>query len=195
MPQEFHKRVYKTGQFFMDLAYIISRSPVIIGAYRSQRVSWSMAEKIMLAVTAVNGCKHCARFHGALAQISGVEAQEVKQLLEMEIGQEVSAYERPALQFAQEYAQTERNPSTANFLELKRVYGETIARDIMLYIRMILLGNLTGNTFDALLERLMGRPVKHSRLLDEIVVGVMATPFLACINSFAAWQTYKRSCA
>jgi len=90
----------------------------------------------MLAVTSVNGCQHCARFHGALARISGVEVEEITQLMKMEIGKCVNAYERPALQFAQEYAQTERSPSTENILELKRFYGDVISDDIMLYIRI-----------------------------------------------------------
>jgi AhpD family alkylhydroperoxidase len=152
-----------------------------------------MAEKIMLAVTAVNGCQHCARFHGALAQMSGVEAEEVAQLLQMEIGMQVSAYERPALQFAQEYAQTERNPSPENLLELKRFYGDVIAIDIMLYIRIILLGNLSGNTFDAFVARLTGRSFSHSRLFDEIIVATIAAPILAIVNGFAFWQNRKSS--
>lgn len=188
MSQMFHKRVYRTGTFFGDIFFLSVRLPSIINAYRSKRVPWPMAEKIMLAVTAVNGCQHCARFHGALAQISGVEAEEVAGLLQMEIGRHVSNFERPALQFAQEYAQTERNPSAGNFQELKRFYGEDIVNDIMIYIRMIMLGNLSGNTVDALTARLRGRRIAHSRLHDEIIVTVLAAPFLAVINGFAAWH-------
>ena len=193
MSQTFHKRVYRTKQFFLDFYFILKNSQLIIGAYKSKRVAWSMAEKIMLAVTAVNGCQHCARFHGALAQLSGVEAEEVANLMQMEIGKQVGAYERPALQFAQEYAETERNPSPENLLELNNFYGDAIADDIMLYIRMILLGNLSGNTFDAFVARLAGKPVSHSRLFDEIIVGTIAAPFLAIVNGFAFWQNKKYS--
>lgn len=193
MSQIFHKRVYRVNQFFTDIIFLSCHLPRILGAYRSKRVPWSMAEKIMLAVTAVNGCRHCARFHGALARMSGVEAGEVAQLLQMEIGKQVSAYERPALQFAQEYAQMERNPSSENLLELKRFYGDVIASDIMLYIRMILLGNLSGNTFDAFVARLTGKSCSHSRLFDEVIVATLAAPFLAVVNGFAAWQNRKRS--
>jgi AhpD family alkylhydroperoxidase len=193
MLQAFHKRVYRVNQFFLDILFLSSRLPWIIGAYQSKRVPWSIAEKIMLAVTAVNGCQHCARFHGALAQLSGVEAEEVANLLQMEIGARVSAYERPALQFAQEYAQTERNPSSENLLEFKNFYGDAIADDIMLYIRLILLGNLSGNTFDAFIARLTGKPVSHSRLFDEIIVATMAAPILAIVNGFAVWQNRKLS--
>jgi AhpD family alkylhydroperoxidase len=193
MSQTFHKRVYRTGQFFGDIFFLLIRLPSIINAYRSKRVPWSMAEKIMLAVTAVNRCQHCARFHGALAQISGVEAEEIAGLLQMEIGRDVSSYERPALQFAQEYAQTERNPSAGNLVELKRFYDDDIVKDIMIYIRMITLGNLSGNTVDAFVERLSGRRISHSRFHDEIIVSVMAAPFLAVINGFAAWHKRRNS--
>jgi AhpD family alkylhydroperoxidase len=193
MSQMLHKRVYKTGQFLGDIFFLSFRLPAIINAYRSKRVPWPMAEKIMLAVTAVNGCQHCARFHGALAQLSGVEAEEVAQLLQMEIGRNVSSYERPALQFAQEYAQTERHPSAGNLLEFKRFYGNDIVNDIMIYIRMITLGNLSGNTVDALIARISGRRISHSRLHDEIIVSVLAAPFLAVINGFAALHKHRNS--
>ena len=193
MSQIFHKRVYKARQFFGDFYFILKHSRLIIGAYKSKRVPWSMAEKIMLAVTAVNGCQHCARFHGALAHLSGVEAEEVANLMQMEIGKQVSAYERPALQFAQEYAETERNPSSENIVGFKNFYGDAIADDIMLYIRMILLGNLSGNTFDAFVARISGKPVSHSRLFDEIIVGTIAAPFVAVINGFAFWQNKKHA--
>jgi len=192
MNQAFDKRLYTTGRFLLDAGYIVSRVPWIIEAYSSKRVPWALAEKIMLAVTAVNDCKHCARFHGALAQLSGVEAEEIKGLLQMEIGTQVNDNERPVLQFAQEYAQTDGQPAQSNLQELKRFYGEAIARDIVLYLRMICVGNLTGNTFDALLERLKGRPAMHSRLFDELVVTILASPFLAFINGFAAWHACRR---
>jgi AhpD family alkylhydroperoxidase len=193
MSQIFHKRVYRTKQFFGDIFFLSIRVPSIINAYRSKRVPWSMAEKIMLAVTAVNECQHCARFHGALAQMSGVEAKEVAELLQMEIDKHVCAYEMPALQFAQEYALTERNPLAENLLEIKRFYGDVIVSDIMLYIRMIMLGNLSGNTFDALVTRLSGKSISNSRLYDEVIVSALAAPFLAIINGFAAWHMRKNS--
>ncbi|HQP30152.1 MAG TPA: carboxymuconolactone decarboxylase family protein [Deltaproteobacteria bacterium] len=193
MRRAFDKRFYTTGRFLLDVASLVSRAPRIIEAYYSRRVPWALAEKIMLAVTAVHDCRHCARFHGALARLSGVEAEEIKGLLRMEIGAQVDDYERPALQFAQEYAQTEDRPSKENLQELKRFYGEAATRDILLYLRMICVGNLTGNTFDALLERLKGSPVRDSRLFDELVVTIVTSPFLAFINAFAVRQ--GRTCS
>lgn len=192
MPPTFQKRVYRLDRFGLDLAFLTCRLPMIVGAYRSQRVAWSLAEKIMLAVTAVNDCRHCARIHGALAQLSGVEAEEVARLLQNEIGTQVDAYERPALQFAQEYAQTEGQPSSANLQALREFYGEAIARDILLYLRLISMGNLSGNTIDALLERLQGRPVAQSRLLDELVIAALAAPVLSLASGLAAWQDRRR---
>ncbi|HAR49374.1 hypothetical protein ER57_08915 [Smithella sp. SCADC] len=70
---------------------------------------------------------------------------------------------------------------------------QVIANDIMLYIRIIMLGNLSGNTFDAFVARLSGKSVFHSRLFDEIIVAIVAAPFLAIVNGFAAWRNRKRS--
>ena len=49
-------------------------------------------------------------------------------------------------------------------------YGEQGARDIMAYIRMIMMGNLYGNTFDAFLSRFKGKPSADSSLLSELAI-------------------------
>ena len=46
----------------------------------------------------------------------------------------------------------------------------------MLHIRAISMGNLLGNTFDALLSRLRGQPAEGSHLHDELqIFGLVLT--------------------
>ncbi|MEW6242582.1 MAG: carboxymuconolactone decarboxylase family protein, partial [Chloroflexota bacterium] len=47
-------------------------------------------------------------------------------------------------------------------------YGQDTAEDILAYLRMITFGNLLGNTFDALLSRLKGKPAPDSSLWSEV---------------------------
>ena len=49
-------------------------------------------------------------------------------------------------------------------------YGAPTAADILTLIRMITIGNLLGNTFDAFLSRLQGQPNPASTLVDEVAV-------------------------
>ena len=66
--------------------------------------------------------------------------------------------------------------------KLVQTYGQERARDILAHVRMITLGNLSGNTFDALLSRLRGRPAEGSGLGSELAtlaLLVLGTPLLA----------------
>ena len=63
-------------------------------------------------------------------------------------------------------------------------YGEQTAEDIILMIRMIWFGNLSGNTFDAFLSRLKGRKASHSSLLFELVFFIVSAPFLLPLLPF-----------
>ena len=50
------------------------------------------------------------------------------------------------------------------------LFLDSSARDILAYIRTITFANLYGNTFDAVLSRLRGRPAPDSHFLEEISV-------------------------
>jgi hypothetical protein len=66
--------------------------------------------------------------------------------------------------------------------KLVETYGPETASHIRAHIRMITLGNLVGNTFDALLGRLRGQPTEGSSLGSEVAtlgLLVLATPVLA----------------
>jgi len=175
------KRIYAGfTQFLVDIWFVICSLPQAWGTFIAKRVSRAFAEKIMLAVTAVNDCVYCSRGHTKLALISGVEQSEIDQLLEHDIGQSVNEYEATALAFAQHYAESERNPDPAALTALKDKYGEQIAQDIILYIRLISVGNLIGNTLDTFLARFKGDAPDDSNLFFELIF-VLLLPFVSII--------------
>jgi hypothetical protein len=47
-------------------------------------------------------------------------------------------------------------------------YKDKTAKHIILVIRMISFGNLYGNTWDAVISRLKGKPAPYSNILFEI---------------------------
>jgi AhpD family alkylhydroperoxidase len=177
----FSKRIYTPRSLIEDFLDILDHFPEFRSAVRSQRISRAFTEKIMLAVTAVNGCRYCSHGHARMALASGVSPEEVDLLLSGEVGH-VSPDQAPALFFAQHYAESEGHPDPAMVKTLVETYGQERARDILAHIRMITLGNLSGNTFDALLSRLRGRPAEDSSLGSELwtlVLLVLGTPILA----------------
>jgi AhpD family alkylhydroperoxidase len=165
--EAFAKRIYTPRSLLADLRGILAHSQDILSAMHSQRVDHAFVEKVMLAVTAVNGCRYCSYGHARAALASGVSQEEVDLLLSGEVGH-VGPEEAPALFFAQHYAESNGHPDPEMVQRLVETYGPEKARDIQAYIRMITMGNLTGNTFDALLSRLRGRPARDSSLGSEM---------------------------
>ena len=160
---------------------MVADSDKLRSAMRSVRVGKAFSERIMLAVTAVNGCRYCSYAHTRLALQNGLSADEVQRLLGGEIGQ-VTPEEGPALFFAQHYAESGGRPAADALQELKDVYGSNMADEILAHIRMITMGNLSGNTIDALLSRLQGAPAEGSSLGHELLVLLMlvvGTPVVA----------------
>jgi AhpD family alkylhydroperoxidase len=191
----FSKRIYTPRALFEDFRGILAHFHEFRSAVRSERIDHAFAEKIMLAVTAVNGCRYCSYGHARMALESGVSQEEVDLLLSGEVGH-ASPDEAPALFFAQHYAESDGHPAPDMVQKLAQTYGQERARDILAYIRMITLGNLTGNTFDALLSRLCGRPAEDSSLGSELAtlaLLVLGTPVLGlAIVVKTILQSYQR---
>ncbi|NLE45436.1 MAG: carboxymuconolactone decarboxylase family protein [Chloroflexi bacterium] len=179
--QQFSKRIYTPRLLIAALKDLYRNSDEMRSAMREGRISKAFSERIMLAVTAVNGCRYCSYAHAKMAQKSGISQDEVERLLGGDVAG-ATTDEAPALFFAQHYAERDGHPDPDAWQHLVAVYGEEVARDVLVHIRMITMGNLSGNSLDALLSRLRGRPAPESSLLGEIVVlGILGfgTPLLA----------------
>jgi AhpD family alkylhydroperoxidase len=168
-PQPFNKRIYSLSTFIEDARAVILNMDDLRTAARGGRVSRAFAEKIMLVVSQVNGCRYCTYGHTRAALAAGVSEAELQKLFRGEFG-EFPKDEVVALTFSQHYAESHCQPDPLAWQRVVDFYGEQTARDILAYLRMITFGNLLGNTFDALLSRLAGRPAPGSRLLDEMGV-------------------------
>ena len=86
----------------------------------------------MLAVTAVNGCRHCSWVHSRLAMRRHVDPAEVRSLLAGVVDCGVGDDELAGLLFAQHYAETGRRPEPDAVARLREAYGPEVAADIML---------------------------------------------------------------
>jgi len=104
----------------------------------------------MLLVTSVNRCRYCASYHAQAAQLSGLTAEEVALLLDGST-QDVPAAELPALQYALHWAEAAGKPSPDLRQQLAAHYGPDQANAIERMLRMVWIGNLLGNSWDAIL--------------------------------------------
>ena len=174
-PHGFKKRFYTPRAFAHDLGDILSHMPEFRDTARSGRVSRSFAEKIMMAVTQVNGCRYCAYFHTKMALREGVPPDEIERLLGQEMG-DFPEEEAVALAFAQHWAETAGHADPEAESRFRAYYGPQVSADVLNWMRMINFGNLAGNTVDAFLSRLRGAPAKGSNPLGEFLIFLLCAP-------------------
>jgi AhpD family alkylhydroperoxidase len=153
MTRVFRRRKYgRPGDFLHDIRLVLSRR----AAVRSLRqvISPSFRERLMLIVTEVHGCRYCSYFHSRQALAGGVSEAELRELLAGTISQDAPAVELPALLYARHWAESDAQPDARSKQQMRDVYGADRAEAIEVVLRLIRVGNLTGNTFDYLLSRL-----------------------------------------
>ena len=153
--QIFKKRTFTFRSFMKNIQIILGNQKKIVDTMKSKRISNDFSERIMLAVTGVNGCRYCEWGHTKMASESGCTDEEIKSILDLDF-QGLKRDEIPALTFAQHFAESKENPSKKAKNNLVREYGIQKAEDIINYCRMITIGNLLGNTVDAFDSRMKG---------------------------------------
>jgi AhpD family alkylhydroperoxidase len=171
----FSKRIYTLPAFREDIRQAIAHLDDLRSAARGNRISKAFAEKIMLAVTHVNGCRYCNYGHTRSALAAGVPESELHKIAAGDLGS-FPEHEAVALLFAQHYAESCCKPDPEAWQRVVDYYGPETSRDILAYLRMITLGNLYGNTFDAFLSRLAFKPAAGSILWNEL--GVLLGAFI-----------------
>ena len=193
MAQKFDKKIYTLGLLFNDISFLLINFPNIIAAVRNKKISKAFMGKIMLVVTAVNGCRYCKWFHAKKALSSGISEKEVKNMLNLQFKADASDFEMLGLLYAQHYAETNRNPDKEMTDKLFEYYGTKTATHIFLMIRMIFFGNLTGNTFDAFLSRLKGNKAPNSNVVFELFFFLINAPILLPMLPFSKKAEIRNS--
>lgn len=107
----------------------------------------------MLAVTSVNECRYCSYAHSREALKHGISQYELEQILSGEF-KECPEREIPAILYAQHWAENDAKPQAEALDKLKEAYSPQEIEHIHIYLRMIRLGNLTGNSWDYMLSRI-----------------------------------------
>jgi len=172
--QRSRHRLYGPRDFRRLLADLLLNIGDMRKAHKAQRVSRAFAERIMMAVTEVNGCRYCSYYHAQLALKAGIEKDEIEKTLAGNF-QDAPQEELPALYFAQHYAESGGRPNAEAVDCMRDAYGSAVTGDIISYIRAIMVGNAWGNMFDELRLRIKGSPGnKATTLWDElgVVLGI-----------------------
>lgn len=178
-PKEgFNRRIFTADILAEDVTFLMENIGAIVASRNNESLNRAFIEKIMSVVTAVNGCEYCSMFHTMQASAAGISQAEIDDLFELQFETNADKFELPALKYAVHFAETGRNPDHKETAAFVSFYGSETANEIMLFIRLILWGNLLGNTYDAFLSRLKGSPAQNSSIGFEALFFVSAFPLM-----------------
>ncbi len=120
---------------------------------RGEIIDAAFRERLMLAVTAVNGCKYCSFAHARQALVAGIYQDEINALQDGFM-ENCPADELPGLLYAQHWAETRGRTDPEAREQFIAKYNEETVKAIELTLQTIQMGNLLGNTWDFILFRL-----------------------------------------
>lgn len=150
----FRRRIYAgPGHFLRDLGRVARRLGTALALSLPGGIPAGFRERLMLVVTAVNRCRHCAYGHEIMARRAGISATEIAALLMLDLAH-CPEHELPALRHAIHFAEQDGQATPEALALLEANYGAGVARQIDTACLLIQVGNRVGNTFDFLLSRL-----------------------------------------
>jgi AhpD family alkylhydroperoxidase len=153
MKSGFKKRKYRSvREFLADIWFLLRNGPRIPRVSKNRTVSPAFRERLMLAVIAVYGCRFCSWAHTREALKSGISRDEIRSLLSGSMD-DCPPDEAVAVMYAQHWADSDAKPTPEASRKLVDSYGPQTAQAVNLVLRMIRVGNLTGNTWDYVLYR------------------------------------------
>lgn len=154
MKKKFNKRLYPNlKEFFSDLGFIFKRREKMKELMQGEILDAKFRERLMMAVTEVNGCRYCAYFHSQQALIAGIGSDELAEIAEMSFESSPEG-QRPALLYAQHWAESNAHPEPDAWACMQDAYSTEELELIELSLHTIRMGNLMGNLADYLLFKL-----------------------------------------
>lgn len=177
MAQEFYKKIYSLSEGYVILYQALRSMPSMARSQRRNELSHQFIERIMLAVTEVNGCAVCSYGHTKMALEQGMSSEEIQKLL-TGATDGIPDDEVKAILFAQHYADTRGHPSAAAWQQIVDTYGLSRALGILGATRAIMFGNAYGIPLSAFGNRLRGKPIKKTSLPYELAMILSIIVFL-----------------
>ncbi len=156
------RRYHRVGDLAGDVRSLWRDRGQVRAVMRGAAIDDAFRERLMLAVTEVNGCRYCSYAHARAALAAGLTRADVEALARGDLDG-APPDQAVALLYARHWAETDGRPDTEIREKALEAYGEARTASIELALRVIRVGNLTGNTWDYLLYRVSGGRVGDTR--------------------------------
>jgi len=180
-------RLYSLPEIYRISLAAMRTMPQFQAAKKLGEIDEQLIERIMLAVTEVNGCAICSYAHAKMALESGLSDEEIRNMLAGS-SDDVPPDELQAILFAQHYADSRGFPSQEAWDRIVETYGLPKAKGILGATRTIMMGNVYGIPWSAFLGRLKGKPDQRSSLPYELsaMTGTMLMIPAVLVNALVA---------
>lgn len=151
---DMQKRYYR-GPFALgrDLGGLVRDLRRLRALKGGELVDEAFRERLMLTVTEVNGCRYCAYAHAKMALSAGLTEDDIQRLVKGEL-QGVPEEQVAAVLYAQHWAETDGHPDIGARERVVEAYGTAKTETIEIYMRMMRIGNLVGNSWDHVLHKI-----------------------------------------
>lgn len=185
MDSKFYKKIYSHGDFYRALVILIRSAKYLSLNRKKKLISPQFKERIMLAVTEVNGCEACSYAHTKFALEEGMSPEEIDAILSGDT-EAIPEDEIVAVFFAQHYADSKGQTSEEAWQRLVDEYGQEKAMIILAFIRMMMVGNIYGMAISAINDRFKGKASGKTSLIYEvsIIISIFLYAPIALLQAF-----------
>lgn len=171
------KKLFTVFELYRIMTLAFRSFPLLKRAKTAGKMDKAFLERIMLAVTEVNGCAMCSYYHTKVALEEGFSAQEIRAMLGGSFA-DVPQEQISGVLFAQHYADQRGTPARESWQRIVDEYGETGAYGILAVARMIMMGNAVGIPSGSFLLRFRGKADTRSNVFYELLMMLAMVVFL-----------------
>ena len=171
------KKLFSVWELFQIMTLAFRSIPLLKRAKAAGKMEKAFLERIMLAVTEVNGCAMCSYYHTKVALEEGFSAEEIRAMLGGSFA-DVPQEQLGGVLFAQHYADERGKPTRESWARIVEEYSEVGAYGILAVTRMIMMGNAVGIPSGSFLLRFRGKADPRSNVFYELMMMVAMVLFI-----------------
>lgn len=191
MEKKFYKKIYSHSDFYKALVLVVRSGKYLRLNRKKELISPNFRERIMLAVTEVNGCEACSYAHTKFALEEGMTIKEINAILSGDT-ETIPENELVGIFFAQYYTDNNGKVSQESWKRLIDEYDEESAMVILAIIRMMNVGNIYGMAYSALSDRFKGKPSGKTSIFYEISIMLSILLYLPAAIIHAIFDNIRK---
>lgn len=163
-----NKKIYTYREMFRTTVCFFNGLRFIQHAKKSKSINKAFVERVMLAVTEVNGCTLCSYQHTGVALKAGLTREEIRQILDGEL-MNVKEDEIIGILFGKHVADQRGLFDKETYERMTQEYGEDRALGVLGAVRIIMFTNIIGIMAGIIYDTFTLKNRKLGLFLHEVI--------------------------